>query len=272
MGTAKAGLEWHGSTLLRRVTLVVGRAVGGPVAVVRAPGQELPDLDPSVIVLDDPAEGLGPLQGLAVGLRSASEWAETAFVCSTDLPFLHVAFVRAVMARFGNQDSADADGPDVVLPVVHGFQQPMAAGYRTDLYPRVERLVAEGRLRPAFLFDEVRVARIQEADLLADPTLAGGDPGLDSVLNVNAPQDYQDARARPAPDIVVERFGVLASGGERGPRRVRAATLAEAARAVGLALDRHVVAAVNGDQIGRDGHLPLVSGDTVSFISADAGG
>ena len=45
-----------------------------------------------------------------------------------------------------------------------------------------------------------------------------------------------------------------------------------AAAAVGLALDRHIVAAVNGDQMTRDARLPLVTGDTVAFLSADAGG
>jgi molybdopterin-guanine dinucleotide biosynthesis protein A len=95
---------------------------------------------------------------------------------------------------------------------------------------------------------------------------------LDSVLNINEPLDYEQARARPAPTVVVQRFGVLASSGERGARRVEAATVAQAASAVGLTLDRHVVAAVNGDHIGRDGQLALVAGDTVSFICADAGG
>jgi molybdenum cofactor guanylyltransferase len=272
MGTPKASLEWHGSTLLARVTQILARAVPGPVAVVRAPGQQLPDLDPSVVVLEDPAEGLGPLQGLAVGLRAASGWAETAFVCSTDLPFLHVAFVHSVMARFSDLDLAEPRGPDVVLPVVHGFAQPMAAGYRTDLFSRVERLVAQGRLRPGFLFDEVRVARVQEAELLADPVLAGADPRLDSVLNVNSPQDYEQARARPAPDVVVERFGVLANRGGGGPARCRAATLSEAARAVGVTWDRHLVAAVNGDRVGHNAHLPLVAGDTVWFMPADEAG
>ena len=38
MGTPKAALEWHGSTLLRRVVGLVGRSVDGPVIVVCAPG------------------------------------------------------------------------------------------------------------------------------------------------------------------------------------------------------------------------------------------
>ena len=48
--------------------------------------------------------------------------------------------------------------------------------------------------------------------------------------------------------------------------------MAEAADAAGLALDAHVVAALNGDQITRDGQTPLAAGDTVFFLSADAGG
>ena len=53
---------------------------------------------------------------------------------------------------------------------------------------------------------------------------------------------------------------------------MRAATVAGAAAAAGLALDGHVVAALNGDQITRDGQTPLAAGDTVFFLAADAGG
>ena len=62
MGTAKAALEWHGSTMLRHVTGIVGRAVDGPVIVVRAPGQQLPAIDPQVQVPTDPEAGRGPMQ------------------------------------------------------------------------------------------------------------------------------------------------------------------------------------------------------------------
>ena len=70
----------------------------------------------------------------------------------------------------------------------------------------------------------------------------------------------------------MQRFGVLASGGVHAERTVRAATLGAAAREVGLELDRHLLAAVNGDQMVRDPELPLASGDHVAFLSADAGG
>ena len=275
MGFAKAALEWHGSTLLRHVTGVVGRAVDGPVIVVRAPGQALPALDPQVLVRDDPEEGRGPMQGLAVGLAAAAEHAPVAFVCSTDLPFLHSAFVTAVLRGFltGPASGGPEASPDVVLPHVGGYRQPMAAGYRTDLAPRVEKLIDARRMRPAHLFEEVNVRHLDEAALLADARLASVDPELDSVRNVNTPDDYRAARSRPAPEVVVERYGVLATkGGARGPLRVRAATLGAAAEQVGLALDGHILAAINGDQIRGDAQSPLLAGDVVSFISADAGG
>jgi molybdenum cofactor guanylyltransferase len=266
MGSPKGDLEWHGSTLLRRTTGVLARAVDGRVLVVRAAGQPLPDLVPGIDVLDDTREGRGPLQGIAVALAAAADDADVAFVCSTDLPFLHVAYVRAVLRRL-------TDDLDVVLPVVHGYPQPLAAAYRASLAPLAEKLVAEDRLRPAFLFDECRVSRVDGAELLADPLVAALDPELDSVVNVNEPADYRQARTVPSPEIIVRCLGVLAgrSGGP-GPRTVRAGTLAEAAAAVSLALDKHILAAINGDQVTRDGHLPLLRGDTVTFISADAGG
>lgn len=266
MGASKAALEWHGSTLLRRVTGIVARAVDGLVVVVRAPGQPLPALDPAVEVCQDPQEGLGPLQGLAAGLAALAGRAEVAFGCSTDLPFLHPAFVRRVLA-------AAVPDVDVVLPHARGYPQPLAAAYRTGLAPLVEKLVAARRLRPAFLFEECAVRRLDDAALLADPVLAALDPELDSVLNVNEPADYAAARSRLAPQIRVQRFGTLAVGAPRGPLTVRAATVAVAATATGLTLDAHVVAVLNGgDHITRDGATPLTSGDSVAFLAADAGG
>ena len=263
MGTPKAALEWHGSTLLRRTTGILARVTDGPVLVVRAPGQELPALPPQVEVVEDPAEGLGPVQGLAAGLAALSGRADIAFVSSTDMPFLHPAFVRRVLR-------AVADGADVGLPLARGYPQPLAAAYRVTLAPVAMRLVEQRRLRPAFLFEECQVTRLDEAALRADPVLAALDPGLDSVVNVNSPDDYAEARARQAPEVTVQRFGTLADG-HHGPHLVHAATVADAAATTGLALDRHVVAALNGEQITRDGEMPLAAGDTVTFLSADTG-
>jgi molybdopterin-guanine dinucleotide biosynthesis protein A len=265
MGRPKANLEWHGSTLLHRVTGIVARAVEGPVVVVRAPGQELPALPPGVRVVEDAAEGRGPLQGLAAGLAAVRADAELAYVSSTDVPLLHPAFVRAVVRAMIDPNV------DVALPVVHGFRHPLAAAYRTSLVESVERLIAEDRLRTGFLFDEARVRELSEDELLRDPDLADADPELLSVLNLNEPDEYERARARAAPSVTVRSYGTLASSVGREPIAIRAATLEAAATAAGVELDRHVVAAVNGHQITRDPELPLTGGDEVAFLAADAG-
>src|SRR3954454_11378918 len=284
MGTPKAGLEWHGSTLLRRVVGLVQRSVAGPGVVVRAPGQPLPALPGGVETVDDAREGRGPLQGLAAGLGAVGDRAVAAYVTSTDVPLLHPRFIRCVLAAFD-------DDVDVVLPHARGFRHPLAAAYRVTLVDAVERLIAEDRMRPAFLFDECRVRRLDDGALLADPALAALDPELDSVLNLNEPADYEAARRRPAPAVTVRRFGALsrlpprgagpgraggaaprgaAGGGARAV--VEAATLGEAAAGAGVTLGEHVVAALNGDHITRDPEVPLAAGDSVAFLAADAGG
>jgi molybdopterin-guanine dinucleotide biosynthesis protein A len=265
MGSPKAALEWHGSTLLRRVTGLAQRSVDGPVVVVRAPGQELPELHPSIEVVSDARDGRGPLQGLAAGLEAIGDRAEVAYASSTDVPLLHPAFIRRVV----NALTADVD---VVLPEVHGFRQPLAAAYRTRLLPEVEGLIAADKLKPAFLFERCRVLRLDDAAMLRDAALAAADPGLVSVRNLNEPGDLAQAQALPAPEIDVRRFGTLATNGAPRSQRVAAWSLGQLADAIALALDEHVVAALNGDQITRDRDLPLAAGDTVGFMVADAGG
>ena len=266
MGTPKAALEWHGSTLLDRTVRIVARATSGPVVVVRAPGQDLPELPEGTLVADDPREGRGPVQGIAAGLAALTGHADVAFVSSTDMPFLHPAFIRRVLRVL-----EESEGTDVALPVARGHEQPLVAAYRVSLAGAAERLVKEDRLRPAFLFDECRVETLDDAALKRDPVLAALDPALDSVLNVNTPADYAAARARPAPEVAVQLFGTLTKGGNAGgPHVIRAATVGGAADALAVVFDRHVTTALNGGQITRDRATPLTTGDTLFFLSADA--
>ena len=256
MGTSKAALEWHGGPLLRRVAGIVARSVDGPVFVVAAPGQALPDLPPDIGVLTDPHEGRGPLQGLAVGLGAAAAVpASAAFVCSTDLPLLHPAVVRRVLGGLH-------DGVDVAMPVVDGRWQPLVAAYRTALAGAVADWVAGGERRATVVAERSRVNVLTSHDLLADGAVRAADPDLASLSNLNRPQDYSAARARPAPAITVRVGG-------RAPRVVRAATVAGAAAATGLTLGKH--AAVLGGVPVTDGTTPLVVGDVVIFSGAAGG-
>jgi len=234
MGMPKAALEWHESTLLRHVVGLVGRGVGGPVVVVRAPGQALPSLPTGVAVVEDAHEGRGPLEALAAGLEAID--ADAAFVSSTDSPLLHPAFVRRVLRALD-------DGSDVALPHARGYPQPLAAAYRARVLEAIRQRLAADQVRLGELFGDCRVRWLNEEDLLADPELADADPDLDSLVNLNEPSEYEAARARPAPEVTVERFGT-----------VRAATLGAAAAAAGMELEP-----------GQDPFWPLVAGDVVAF-------
>jgi molybdopterin-guanine dinucleotide biosynthesis protein A len=246
MGTPKAWLDWHGTTLLRRTCGIVARGAGGPVVVVRAPDQDLPDLPREVRVVEDARDGKGPLQGLLAGLEAVD--AEVAFAASTDMPFLHPRFVAAVCAG--------ARGADAAVPHVGGYRQPLAAAYRTALVPLVAELVEQDRMKPAFLFERCETRWLEDL------------PQPESVRNLNTREDYEAALAEPEPRVRVRGFGPL----KRPPGDVRAATLGGAAAASGIALDLHVLAALNGDQIARDPAEPLAEGDEVAFMAADAGG
>ena len=104
MGAPKALLDWHGGTLVRRVTGILQR-VADPVVVVHAAGQELPTL-PGVERVVDRAPDRGPLEGMAAGLRAVADRCPAVFVSGTDLPFLHPDLVRALAAARAEHDVA----------------------------------------------------------------------------------------------------------------------------------------------------------------------
>ena len=112
----------------------------------------------------------------------------------------------------------DDEDTDVVLPVARGYRQPLAAAYRVSLAARPSSWWAD-RLRPAFLFDDCVVEQLDDEALKQDPVLAALDPDLESVVNVNTPADYQAARARPAPEVIVRLFGTLARAAARATAR-----------------------------------------------------
>jgi molybdopterin-guanine dinucleotide biosynthesis protein A len=249
MGTPKALLDWHGTSLLRRVVGILAR-VAWPVVVVHAPGQELPALPDAVELACDETPGRGPLEGIAAGLRAVRGRAAAAYVSSTDVPLLHPAFVRRVAAAL--------DGCDVVLPVAGGHEHPLSAAYRVELVGRVEELLASERLRPAFLFERVRVRRLEE-DELVHP---------ESVRNVNTPEDYREALAEPLPSVTIEAHGTLRRTLGFSRRRLRAATLGAAL--AGLPALDHALVALNGEHLHADPSLPLIEGDTLVLLAAEA--
>lgn len=251
MGSPKADLAWHGSTVLRRVVGIVARAVQGPVIVVAAPGQRFVDLPADVSVLSDPHEGRGPLQGLAAGLSAvAAVPADIAFVCSTDVPLLHPVVVRRILRGLHG-------AVDVALPQIDGHRHPLTAAYRTRLAGPVARWLAEGERRVNTIVDCLCLDVLGRDDLLDDAAVRDADPDLRSFWNLNRPADYRAALALALPRVTVRH----AVG---GARVVGAATVEMAVAAAGYAFGEHSKVILDGDAV-TDGSVPLVSGDVLTI-------
>ena len=198
MGTPKAWLDWHGTTLLRRVCGLVARGAGGPVVVVRAPGQELPPLPDGVRVVEDEREGRGPLQGLLAGLEAVDE--DVAFVASTDVPFLHPRFVAAVCRGAGRRRRRRP-------------ARSAATASRCRRLPDGARAARgrAGRGRPDEAGLPVRALR---------GALAGASCRTPRACATSTRrEDYEAARAEPAPLVHVRCFGPAEAPGGRPARR-----------------------------------------------------
>jgi molybdopterin-guanine dinucleotide biosynthesis protein A len=155
------------------------------------------------------------------------------------------------------------DRDQICVPVVGRRLQPLAAAYRTSLTAELDELLAADERRVGRLFDRCRVNRLDPDDLLGNAAVAAWDPGLESVVNLNDPQAYAAARARPAPEVAVGWEG-RDRGADGRARVVRAATLGGAADALGVGLDGRVT--VNGNEADADRELPLEQGDAVAFL------
>ena len=193
MGTSKAWLDFAGEPLLARVVRRVA-AAAWPLVVVAAPEQKLPSIPVDAHIACDPTRGLGPLQGLAVGLAALNGRARAAFVASTDAPFLTPAFIRRLHELHALQTFPGAP-PAIVVPRAHGHDHPLAAIYDLDVRPAAEALLAEGTRRLSALLARARTLFADPQLLLADGELRAADPALRALRNVNTPEDYRAALA-----------------------------------------------------------------------------
>ena len=188
MGQSKALLDWHGVTAVEHAVDVVRDGVGGgPVCVVRAPGQELPPLD--AIVVDDPVAYDGPLAALYTGLVALEGKADVAFACGVDTPLLGPAFVRAVVRTLHK-------GDDAVVPTIGGRSQPLLAAYRVRIVPRVRALLDDGASGLRDIPRTCAVRQVGERELISDPELDAADPRLNAAANANTPEEWAALLAR----------------------------------------------------------------------------
>ena len=188
MGRPKAWLPFGNEVMLQRVARILAR-VADPVLVVSAAGQPLPSLPDGVEVVQDEVPDQGPLRALASGLRQLSGRVEAVYASSCDVPLLKpeiVSYLAGLLDRF-----------EAVAPEEDGRWHPLAAVYRVSVRPKAERLLDQGHLRLGMLLDLCRTRAVPVQDLRRV------DEALQSLRNVNTPEDYAD---------LLSRAGVPAAG------------------------------------------------------------
>ncbi|HEX4150490.1 MAG TPA: molybdenum cofactor guanylyltransferase [Pirellulales bacterium] len=180
MGWPKALLPFGPETLVERMVRILGE-ICGEVVVAAAADQPwaLPPLT-ARIVRDRQGEH-GPLEGLRVGLASLVGRSRCAFVTGCDTPLLLPAFVRRVVQLRGSHQAS--------VPLVGGYFQPLSAVYHVDVVPAIDGLLERERRGLVDLLD-----RIDTRAIAADE-LTSVDPQLQSLRNLNTPDDYLAALA-----------------------------------------------------------------------------
>lgn len=178
MGSPKAWLRFGDEYLLERVVRMLPATLR-PVFAVSAPGQRLPRLPEDVGVIHDRVSDRGPLEGLASGLEAISPHADAAFVCGCDAPFLRPGFIRRLV-----QMASDAD---ITVPHANGRLHPLAAVYRVSVLPLIHDMLDAGTFRLTTLTERCRCRRVPGS------ALRDVDPELESLRNINTPEEYSDA-------------------------------------------------------------------------------
>ncbi len=182
MGRDKATLPFGPELMLQRVVRLLAEVVDQQmIVVVAAPGQLLPELPSGVTVARDSRQERGPLEGLAAGFRSLAGRADAAYATSCDVPLLVPKFVERMFELLGDHD--------IAVPRDGQHHHPLAAVYRLTVLAHVQMLLDADRLRPRFLFDELRTREVSVEELRSV------DPQLSTLENLNHPQDYLAALA-----------------------------------------------------------------------------
>src|SRR3954447_10655768 len=182
MGRDKATLPFGPELMLQRVVCLLSGVIDFQhMVVVAGPNQTLPALPPEVRVARDQAEFRGPLQGLATGLAAIGNDCEAVYATACDVPLLVPAFVNHMFDAL--------DHFQIAVPFDGEHYHPLSAVYRTEVAVHVQNLLAAGRMRPAFLFDEVPTRKVPVEEL------RNADPRLFTLNNLNHYEDYLSALA-----------------------------------------------------------------------------
>jgi molybdopterin-guanine dinucleotide biosynthesis protein A len=178
MGRDKAELVLGQEAMLQRVIGTMQQIFPDVILSVRRPRHGISLRQVCDETGDVGTHPVGPLAGLVAGLKQIStQWA---FVVACDMPFVVPAMVELLASHRA--------GYQAVIPVVHGYVQPLAAFYaRTTLDVIRARLAGAAGNSLRELLKQLEACYVDEAELLQ------ADPMLCSFFDVDTPRDFDAA-------------------------------------------------------------------------------
>jgi len=171
-GTVKPLLEIDGRTILDRLVAALTPLVSDVLVSVATWDQVATSLP---LVVDEVAGG-GPLAGIAAALAASGRpWL---VVVGGDMPDVRTDVVAALLGRA-------RPGVDAVAPRIGGWPEPLCAVYGASCLDAARRRLAQGRLKTSGLLTDEGLT----VEWIDDATLRRIDPTLQSLRNVNRPED-----------------------------------------------------------------------------------
>ncbi len=187
MGRDKSQLPLGDRTFLHEIVRKIAPAVGRIVVVGNATqdldkaARELKTKQPTVEIsfVTDQEPNRGPLEGIRVGLKHLEPLCSHAFVTGCDVPLIKPEFVQFLFDRIDNSTAIVPCSED-------GKVFGMSAIYTTNLHPEIGDLIERNELRVSNLAKRFSAKRIWVDELRTI------DPKLDSLMNINRVEDYEN--------------------------------------------------------------------------------
>ena len=185
MRSAKGLLELKGLPLIVRTAMLaeslVSRVivVGEPETYAPLGLQTIPDQ--LFGVAPEACRSKGPLFGIATALAASDTPWNLILAC--DLPYLTREWLEWLLVR-----AARSNAQAVVPNTTRGLE-PLAAAYRRECLPAIERSLAQGVRKVTDALNDLAVERVDQREWGAL------DPDGMVLKNMNTPADYEEARA-----------------------------------------------------------------------------
>ncbi len=173
-GLNKALLEINGKSIIESEIKILDEIFSETIIITNSP-QNFEFLGKPTYT--DIIPDKGSLGGLYTGLKSAKNY--YCFFVPCDMPFLNSGIIHLMLSSI--------DGHDIVIPRINDHVEPMHAIYSKKCLPFIEKLLVTGDLKIKHLFTLVDTYEIPENEVRKF------DPDLDFVINVNTPEDLENA-------------------------------------------------------------------------------